>query len=1425
MRPCQINKTFLNGGIIMKPMLSLFRSIAFILFLFCSIGFAAVTRIEAEDYTNMSGVDTETTSDTGGGLNVGWIENGDWTEYGNMIAITNAGLYRFDFRVASGTSGGTIGLLVDGTPVQSVRVENTGGWQEWITVSTTVSFGAAGNYTLRLHFTGDSGYLFNVNWFEYEYDPSGNAVPEVNAGSPQIVRFDQTATATLEGSVMDDDPNDLGQIGVDYGIIQWTCPANGSVVFTDASDPQTTVTFPRDGYYELVLYAQDDVGKESTDTVILNVCIPGQYENRLMDMVNLMTVSERIQELDANYSAGVARLELPSYNYWNEALHGVGRQGLATVFPECISMGAMWDDELLREIFSAVSDEARVKANTTGRGLTYWTPTINLARDPRWGRNEETYSEDPYLLSRMAAAVVKGLQGNDPNYLKTVATAKHFIANNTESGRHNTSSDVDVRNLRELYMPAFRAAITEGKAFSVMAAYNALNGIPCPANTWLLRDVLRAEWGFEGYVVSDCGAIGDIYTGHHYASSEAEACAMGINGGTNLNCGSYYQDYLQDAYDQGLVTEAAIDLAVQEVLRARFRLGEFDPPELVPYTSIPDTELDCQEHRDLALLAARKSMVLLKNEGILPLDKNAVSSVAVMGPNANRAILGGYSGTPPYAITPLAGIEQKLSGSGVTVQYLKGCSISDTDMAIDAQYLKPSSGSGDHGLTGEYYNNETLSGTPALTQLDYNVDFEWGEGSPAAGVSSDYFSIRWSGVLTAPATQTYQIGVRSDDGFRLYLNGALIAEDWTVHSVRTKMAAVNLTAGQEYDIVLEYFDAAKDAVVKLVWDYETTDFSSVAALAAASDVVIVCVGTDLDVADESNDMDQYQMPGLQEEMIQAIYAANPNTVVVLINGNPIGFEWTADHVPGILEAWYAGQSQGTAIADVLFGDYNPGGRLPQTFYQSESQLPDFYDYDIIGGGRTYQYYEGDVQYPFGHGLSYTQFEYSNINITPAVIDTTGQVVVAVNVENAGSVAGDEVIQVYVHDLDASVKTPIRALKGFERVHLQPGEKVTKSFTLRAEDLMFFDSPLDDFRLELGEFEVQIGSSSADIRQTGRFWVLDTSSGDLTGNGKVDMEDMASLASVWLSSLDIDTLAEVAGNWLYIKPVSFVSDPIIEIEAVEGISYSSTLSDDVVYYDISQLVFNKSSGPDWLAIDPDGDLSGTPAAPDVGDNNFTVQVDDFVNPPVQVALEISVEAAVAPMEGVVNVNFVKSGYSNIETGAGVLGTGTAAWNVLAADQNQSGLGLVTLTDVVDSTGTATTVDVVYDCQSRGSWTSSGVQSATLPATNGRYMMESYLTTQNAANYVYIQGLEADSYYDLYLFGHGDDEAQNTQFTINGTTKGSTINVTGLTGLTENAHYVVFQNVAPDTNGEIQINFSNGPDNEWGAFSGLQIMLSP
>jgi beta-glucosidase len=515
----------------------------------------------------------------------------------------------------------------------------------------------------------------------------------IHAGESQIIQWEKTHTAQLKGSVTPDKIK-----------VRWTCPQNSEVVFKDASNPVTEVIFPRPGYFLLVLSGKGTRKDAIRSALIINVFKPNSYRERLTDLIGLMTLDEKIHQL-TNQTDSIPRLGVPEYNYWSEALHGVLASGV-TSFPQAVALGSTWDPDLVHRVAAAISDEARVKNRIEGKGLTYWSPTINIARDPRWGRNEESYSEDPYLLSRMGVAFVQGMQGDDPYYLKTVSTPKHFIANNEEERRHSGSSDVDMRSLFEYYLPAFRQAVVEGKAFSIMGAYNELNHVPCNANPFLLNDLLRRTWGFEGYVVSDCGAIFDMLYGHHFFRTGAEAAAASILAGCDLNCGTAYRQFLSQAVDEGLLEEKDIDRALERVLSARFRLGEFDPPEMVPYASVPLEKLDCQEHRDLALETARKSIVLLKNTGILPLKKHNIISIAVMGPNAARTQLGIYSGSPNVYVSPLEGIKEKAASAGIHVAYTLGSDVGGGLLRpIEPQYFTRVEGTGQTGMKGEYFDN------------------------------------------------------------------------------------------------------------------------------------------------------------------------------------------------------------------------------------------------------------------------------------------------------------------------------------------------------------------------------------------------------------------------------------------------------------------------------------------------------------------------------------------------------------------------------------------------------------------------------------------------------------------------------------------------------------------------------------------------
>jgi len=683
-------------------------------------------------------------------------------------------------------------------------------------------------------------------------------------------------------------------------------------------------------------------------------------EERVADLVARMTLEEKIAQM--LYAApAIPRLGVPEYNWWNECLHGVARAGVATVFPQAIGLAASFNTELLSEVATAISDEARAKHHEFARrgdrgiykGLTEWSPNINIFRDPRWGRGQETYGEDPYLTSRMGVAFVRGLQGEDPRYLKVVATPKHFaVHSGPEPLRHGFDARVSPKDLRETYLPAFQACVQEGHAASVMGAYNRVNGEPCCASPTLLQKILREEWGFDGYVVSDCGAIQDIHVHHQVTHSPEESAALAVNAGCDLNCGRTYES-LREAVRQGLVSEEALDRSVKRLMAARFRLGMFDPPERVPYAQIPYERNDCEEHRQLARRMARESMVLLKNDGLLPLAKN-LNCVAVIGPNADekKILLGNYSGTPSKYVTPLEGIRGHVSPE-TQVLYAQGC---------------------DHWSTHE-------------------------DG--------------WGG--------------SADRGFTEALAAAERAE------------VVVMCLGLSPELEGEEGDAAQS---------------------------------------EGGDRKSLDLPGMQQPLLEAVWATGKPVVLVLFNGSPLSINWAAEHVPAILEAWYPGEEGGTALAEILFGDDNPAGRLPITFVKSLDQVPPFTDYRLKG--RTYRYLEDEPLYPFGYGLSYTSFTYHRLRLSSKVVQADEPLEVSVEVENTGERAGDEVVQLYLKDLETSGPAPICALQGFTRIHLQPGEKRTVSFTVTPRQRAFINDE-GKCLLEPGTFRVTVGGSQPDAR--------------------------------------------------------------------------------------------------------------------------------------------------------------------------------------------------------------------------------------------------------------------------------------------------------------------------------------------------------
>ena len=830
-----------------------------------------------------------------------------------------------------------------------------------------------------------------------------------------------------------------------------------------------------------------------TQPPYLNPNLP--IQTRVDDLVSRMTLEEKVRQMQ-NAAPAIERLGIPQYEWWNEALHGVARAGYATVFPQAIGLAATWDTELMYQVADVISTEARAKHHEAARnnqrgryyGLTFWSPNINIFRDPRWGRGQETYGEDPYLTARLGVEFVKGLQGNDPRYFKVIATPKHYaVHSGPEPERHSFDAIAYERDLRETYLPAFRATIVEGKAYSVMCAYNRTNGEPCCSSKKLF-DILRREWGFDGYVVSDCGAIRDIWEYHKFVKTEPEASALAVRAGTDLTCGNEYVKLL-DAVKQGLITEAEIDTALKRLMTARFRLGMFDPPEKVAYARIPFSQNDTPEHRQLALQTARESIVLLKNaNNTLPLKKD-LKSIAVIGPNADapEVLWGNYYGRPSRLITPLAGIKAAVSPN-TKVTYALGSSLAgESVVPVPASALSP-------GLKAEYFNNEELRGPTATVRTDERINFDWGRYKPTPELNENNFSVRWTGKLTPAESGNYTLGFTADDGARVFLDNQLLVEAWERNPNKTVTKEIRLEGGRSYDLRMEYRQNNREASARLVWSYPRLVERQIEEAVNASkeaDASVLVLGISAGLEGEEmtvnvegfrgGDRTDLSLPKSQEALLKAVVATGKPVVVVLLSGSALAVNWANDNAPAILHAWYPGGEGGAAIADVLFGDYNPGGRLPVTFYKSVDQLPPFTDYSMAG--RTYRYFKGDPLYPFGFGLSYTNFDYSNLKFSARSVKTGEPIKVSVDVKNTGARDGDEVVQLYLTDVAASAPVPIRALVGFERIPLRAGEKRTVTFTITPRQMSMIDDRGKRV-IEPGEFLLRVGDLSGRFQVTG-----------------------------------------------------------------------------------------------------------------------------------------------------------------------------------------------------------------------------------------------------------------------------------------------------------------------------------------------------
>jgi beta-glucosidase len=817
-------------------------------------------------------------------------------------------------------------------------------------------------------------------------------------------------------------------------------------------------------------------------------------DQRVDDLIARMTLEEKASQL-VNQARAIPRLQVPAYDWWSEALHGVARAGTATVFPEPIGLAATFDAPLIHDMAVVIGTEARAKHNQAIRagrrdimeGLDFWSPNINIFRDPRWGRGQETYGEDPFLTGRMGIAFVTGLQGDDPKYFRVIATPKHFaVHSGPEPTRHSIDVQVSKHDMEDTYLPAFRAAITEGKAESIMCAYNRINGQPACANTFLLEDQLRGAWKFNGYVVSDCDAVVDIFSGHHFAKSMAEAAADALKTGMDNNCADFFtvatgnSDYLPylEAVKQGLLTEKQIDTSLKRLFTARFRLGMFDPPDLVKYAQTPDSEIDSDAHRALALKAAKESMVLLKNDGVLPLRPD-VSKIAVFGPLAESILVlhGNYAGTASHATTALDGIRAQFPSAQIS--FHPGMNFLREQIVIPAGVL--STDDGQPGLKAEYFPGADFSGTPQVLRVDSTANLQLFHPdssaiAPPSGMKD--FPARWTGFLTPDKSGSYQIGLDGSMN-RLWLDGQLVVDDLALHDPNPTTKTLQLEKNHRYALKIEYMRGGFGT--KLIWRPLIADpIAEAVAAAQQSDVSIAVVGITSQLEGEEmkvevpgfkgGDRTSLDLPKEEEDLLEALQKTGKPLVVVLMNGSALAVNWANTHANAILDAWYSGEEGGTAIAQTLAGANNPAGRLPVTFYKGIDQLPPFEDYAMKN--RTYRYFTGEPLYPFGYGLSYSSFEYSNLKLSTTKLKAGDPLTVEADVKNTSQREGDEVVELYLVFPKSSL-APNCALRAFTRVNLAPGEFKHVQFTLDARGLSEVNTAGDRI-VAKGHYQIFLG---------------------------------------------------------------------------------------------------------------------------------------------------------------------------------------------------------------------------------------------------------------------------------------------------------------------------------------------------------------
>ena len=819
------------------------------------------------------------------------------------------------------------------------------------------------------------------------------------------------------------------------------------------------------------------------------------FNERAKDLVARMTLDEKIPQL-INDAPAIPRLGVREYNWWNEGLHGVAALGEATVFPQAIGMAAAWDEPLMFQVADVISTEFRAKHYANQHrfggsdwfgGLTVWSPNINIFRDPRWGRGQETYGEDPHLTSRLGVAFVKGLQGDDSRYLKTVATPKHYaVHSGPEASRHRDDIHPSRKDLEETYLPAFRATVIEGEAQSIMCAYNSVDGVPACASEFLMEDVLREQWGFKGFVVSDCGAVYDVYheKNHGYTKTPEEGIKAVFEGGMDLICGEANEaDHIRSAIQKGLISEAQIDQSLVRLFTARMQLGQFDPRPMV-FPNITSSENDTDEHRAINRTLAEKSLVLLKNQdGFLPF-KSTVKTIAVVGPNADSvdALVGNYNGTPSAPVTILNGMRARFGEANI--RYAQGAGLLDpvqTPVPNDAFCLDAKCRK--QGLNAEYYADKTYEGKPLKKQKDPAAKIQW-KNEVASG------AVRWEGYLKAPESGIYSMRYIADGGYRIWVDNKLVIDAWNV-DWRPVIASgtVNMQAGKTYRLKIEAFQRGEQGDEKLAWSLPSNPGANDALAAAqAADAVVFVGGLTAQVEGEEmpvplpgftgGDRTDLALPQVQRELLQKLYAIGKPVIVVLMNGSALAVNEEDKSATAIIEAWYPGGQGGEAVAGALAGDFNPAGRLPVTFYRSLEQLPPFSDYSMAN--RTYRYHTGEVLYPFGYGLSYSEFRYDGAKVSPRQWRGTDKVTVSVNVTNTGAVDADEVVQLYVSHPEVK-GAPIRTLVAFKRIYIAKGRSEKVTFELDDRSLSTVDQN-GQRSLAAGKVAIWVGGGQPEQRE-------------------------------------------------------------------------------------------------------------------------------------------------------------------------------------------------------------------------------------------------------------------------------------------------------------------------------------------------------